>query len=349
MRYARLTLESSRAWRALALGIGLGFGLLAVPNAAVAQSDGAYKVDPALVKGPNACGECHKLSLTAWKQTQHAKTFKQLPRRDKSKEIIKNLGLKRIKSASDCLSCHFTSADVGGKIKPIAGIACESCHGGGKNWIVGHGDYGGKDVTRETETADHRQERNAKSEAAGMIRPARLYAVVANCYGCHTVPNERLVNVGGHPAGSKFELVSWSQGEVRHNVWYTKENDEASAERKRMMFIVGKALDLEYALRGVAKATEKATYAVRMAKRAAAAKKVMKKIASVVSAPELDEIVAIAATAKLKLNNEAKLTAAAEAIATAAKAFDDNYDGSTFGAVDALIPAPDKYKGQPPS
>ncbi len=349
MNYARLTLGSCRAWRALALGIGLSFGLFAVPNAAVAQSDGAYRIDPALVKGPNACGECHKSSMTAWKKTHHAKTFKELPRRKKSKKIAARLGIRRIKSESDCLSCHFTSADIDGKIKPIAGIACESCHGGAKNWITEHGDYGGKDVTRETETADHRQQRNAKSEAAGMIRPARLYAVAANCYGCHTVPNERLVNVGGHPAGSKFELVSWSQGEIRHNVWYTKENEEASAERKRMMFIVGKALDLEYALRGVAKATEKAKYAVRMAKRAAAAKKVMKKIVSVVSAPELDEIVAIAAKAKLKLNNEAKLTAAAEGIATAAKAFADKYDGSTFGAVDALIPAPDKYKGQPPS
>ena len=32
------------------------------------------------------------------------------------------------------------------------------------------------------------------------------------------VPEERLVNVGGHTAGSAFELVSWSQGEVRHNL-----------------------------------------------------------------------------------------------------------------------------------
>lgn len=91
MHYARSTLVSCRAWRVLALGISLSFGLLAAPNAAVAQGDGAYKVDPALVKGPNACGECHKLSLTAWKQTHHAKTFKELPRCKKSKEITKNL------------------------------------------------------------------------------------------------------------------------------------------------------------------------------------------------------------------------------------------------------------------
>ncbi len=351
MNCARLTLESRRAWRALAIGLSLALaiGLLAAPHAAVAQTDGAHKVDPALVKGPNACGECHKSSITVWKNTQHAKTFKELTRRKKAKEITANLGIKRIKSESDCLSCHFTSAEVAGKVKPIAGIACESCHGGGKNWIDEHGNYGGKDVTRETEAADHRQQRYAKSEAAGMIRPVRLYDVAANCYGCHTVPNERLVNLGGHSAGSKFNLVSWSQGEVRHNVWYTKENDEASAERKRMMFIVGTALDLEYALRGVAKATEKKTYAKRMAKRASAARKVITKVASMVSAPELDKIVEIAATAKLKLNNEAKLSAAAEGIATAARAFADGYDGSTFGAVDAMIPAPDKYKGRPPS
>ena len=40
-----------------------------------------------------------------------------------------------------------------------------------------------------------------------------------------------------------------------------------------MMYVVGQALDLEFALRGVAKATEKADYAVAMAKRAKIAEK----------------------------------------------------------------------------
>ena len=303
--------------------------------------------DPAAVVGPDACGECHKSSVAAWKLTHHSTTFKALPRSKKAKEIASKLGLKRIKAESDCLTCHFTSAMNGAKTKPIAGITCESCHAAGKNWIKLHSDYGGKGMTMETEAPAHKTARYASSEAAGMIRPSRLYEVAANCYSCHTVPNEKLVNDGGHTAGSKFELVAWTQGEVRHNVWYSKENNEASTDRKRMMYVVGKALDLEYALRGVAKATANATYAKSMARRAKAAKKVMQAISVAIKAPEVDKILVAASEAKLKLNNEVALTAAADKVATAAKLLAANYDGSQFGGIDGMLPAANKYKGKP--
>ncbi len=340
--------------RALPLGFlwgpalaGLAFvaamSLAAVGNVATAQE---IRLDPAKVAGPDACGECHKTSVAVWKKTKHARTFKELPRMKEAKAIAKKLGIRRMKAESACLSCHFTSAEVKGKVKPIAGITCESCHGAGKNWIKEHSDYGGKGVTRESEDPGHKKARFAKSEDAGMIRPLRLYKVAANCYGCHTVPNEKLVNEGGHAAGSKFDLVAWSQGEVRHNVWYSKANDEASAARKRMMYIVGKALDLEFALRGLAKATKKAAYAVSMAKRANGARKAMKKIAGVAGTPEIKAIVA-AAGVKLKLNNSANLTAAAGKIAAAAEKFAAAHDGSKFAGVDAMIPGAGKYKGKP--
>ena len=77
-----------------------------------------------------------------------------------------------------------------------------------------HGDYGGKNVTRERETPEHKAERLATIKESGMIRPGDLYRLAANCYQCHIVPNERLVNVGTHQSGSDdFELVSWSLGE----------------------------------------------------------------------------------------------------------------------------------------
>ncbi len=316
--------------------------LAAVGNVAMAQE---MHLDPAKVTGPDACGECHKSSVAVWKKTMHARTFKELPRSKEAKKIAKKMGIRRMKAKSVCLSCHFTSARVKGKIKPIAGITCESCHGAGKSWIKEHSDYGGKGVTRESETPDHKKARFSKSEAAGMIRPLRLYKVAANCYGCQTVPNEKLVNEGGHAAGSNFDLVAWSQGEVRHNVWYSKANDEASAARKRMMYIVGKALDLEFALRGLAKATKKASYAVSMAKRANAARKAMKKIAGVVGTSEINAIAA--ADVQLKLNNAANLTAAADKIAAAAEKFAGAHDGSKFAGVDAMIPGADKYKGKP--
>ena len=160
------------------------------------------------------------------------------------------------------------------------------------------------------------------------------------------MPNEKLVNEGGHAAGSKFELVAWTQGEVRHNVWYSKENNEASANRKRMMYVVGKALDLEFALRGVAKATKNKTYAKSMARRAKSAKAAITAIAAAIKAPEIDAIVAAAGEAKLKLNNEAPLTAAADKISSAAQQLAANYDGSQFGGIDAMLPGADKYKGK---
>ncbi len=311
MDNGKLTVGLGGGLGCLAVVVGLSLGLFSVPGGAVAASNVTYKIDPEQVQGPDACGECHKASVALWSKTRHSKTYKELPRRKAAKTITKKMGLKRIKSGSDCLTCHFTSKVVRGKPKAIAGITCESCHGGGKAWIRKHADYGGKGATAENESPDHRTKRYAQAEKNGMIRPLRLYDVAENCYGCHTVPNEKLVNVGGHPAGSKFELVSWLQGEVRHNVWYSKENQEASAKRRRMMYIVGKALDLEYAYRGVAKATKKAIYAKRMARRAANAKKAMKKIGKVVSTPEIKEILAAAAKARLKLNNEEQLTAAA--------------------------------------
>ena len=304
------------------------------------------RLDPTKVEGPDACGECHKASVNAWKPTHHSKSFKTLPRTKEAKKISKKMGLRRIKAGSDCLTCHFTSAMVKNKPKPVAGISCESCHGAGKDWIKEHSNLGGKGVTRETEAPAHRKARYEKSVAAGMIRPSDLYKLANNCFECHTVPNEKLVNVGGHTAGSKFDLVSWSQGELRHNVWYTKSNGEASASRKRMLYIIGKALDLEHALRGVANATKKATYAVSMARRAAAARKTLSKIAGKLQIAEITDMVAAGKAAALKLNNAAQLTAAADKVGAAARKFANSHDGSKLAVIDVLVPGPGTYEGK---
>ncbi len=179
-----------------------------------------------------------------------------------------------------------------------------------------------------------------------MIRPSNLYDLAANCYSCHTVPNEKLVNVGGHPAGSKFELVRWSQGEVRHNVWYSDDNTEASLERRRELYIIGKMLDFEYALRGVAKATEGAEYAKAMAKRAQRGLAFLKKIDETVDDTQLSAIIAAGATAKLKLNNEDQLLSVADKVAGLAKEFASNGQGANLAGVDGLLPTDDKYKGE---
>jgi hypothetical protein len=303
------------------------------------------RLNPGHVEGPVACGECHKKSVESWKKTHHATSFKSLPRSEEAGSIAKKMGLKRIKADGECRTCHFTSKTVEEKVDQIAAVSCESCHGAGKNWINIHSDFGGKDMKAENEDPAHKKERYKKSEEAGMIRPSNLYALAENCYQCHTVPNERLVNQGGHTAGSAFELVRWSQGEVRHNVWYSDENSEASLERKRLMFVIGKALDLEYSLRGVAKATSPEKYAKEMAGRANKARKQVAAIAKRVQLPETDRMVEISRAVKLKLNNEAALVEAADAISAQAKSFAQNYDGSEFSTVDDVLPSADRYKG----
>ncbi|MCH9765277.1 MAG: cytochrome c family protein, partial [Alphaproteobacteria bacterium] len=204
--------------------------------------------DPAKVVGPNACAECHKQEVAAWKQSQHFKTFREMPRNSKAKKIAKKMGVRRVKSESLCLNCHFTVQQKTKK-KPISGISCESCHSAAKDWVKLHSGYSGK--TAKTESKSEAQARWKRAESEGMIRPRSLYRLAKNCYGCHVVPQEALVNTGGHKAGSAFELVSWSQGEVLHNTWHSKgkQNVPANAARKRMLYLVGLGVELEIGLR----------------------------------------------------------------------------------------------------
>ena len=301
---------------------------------------------PDKVAGPNECAECHKKETAAWQKTHHFTTFKDLPKSKDAKEIASKMGAKRLKAASLCTSCHFTMQEKDGKTKAIAGISCESCHSAGKDWFKVHSKFSGKKEGQESEAEI--AARWKKAEEGGMIRPNALYSLAKNCFSCHLVPNEKLVNVGGHAAGSKFELVAWSQGEIRHNSWYNKGkgNPEAKIERKRMMFVVGRIVELETAMIGVSKATVKKDYALKMAKRASNARKVVASLAKKLpEAPELAEIVKASQTAKLKLNNEAALVEAAGKVSVLGLKFATSYDGSKFGAIDKYIPGPDKFKG----
>jgi len=321
----------------LALSLTAGTGSVSAQN---------LKLDPEKVRGPDACAECHERTLKVWKKSKHAKSFKTFPRSKDAKKIAKAMGIRRLKSKSVCLECHFTSARVKKKVKPIAGITCESCHGAGEDYIKVHGDFGGKGVTMENEPAAHRKKRYEDSEAAGMIRPVHIYDVANNCFSCHMVPNEKLVNVGGHSVGDKFELVTWSQGEVRHTVWYSKENEEASANRKRQLYVVGKMLALEHALRGMSSATAEGKYATAMKALATEALQTLEKIAGGVKSANLGSIIAVAKSADLKPGNAAALTAAADKIKDAGRKFAANQDGSGLASVDSMIGGSDKYLGK---
>lgn len=309
-------------------------------------ADGAVASDPAKIVGPNACAECHKQEAEAWKGTHHFKTFREMPRNTKANDIAKRMGVRRIKSESLCLNCHFTVQQKDNKPEPVSGISCESCHGSGQDWIKLHSGFSGK--TEKTETKAEEEARWKMADSKGMIRPHSLYQLAKNCYGCHVVPQEDLVNKGGHKAGSAFDLVSWSQGEVRHNTWYSKGKDNvpASAARKRMLYLVGLGVELETGLRAVAKATVRGAYAFEMAKRVDRARKQLAAAAKAApNVPEIAKMVEFAHSAGLKLNNEPFLTAAADGVSKLLASISETYDGSTLTGLDGLIPEPDKFVG----
>jgi hypothetical protein len=308
---------------------------------------GADATDAAKTVGPNACAECHKQEAAAWKGTHHFKTFREMPRNTQADEIAEKMGVRRIKSESLCLNCHFTVQQKNNKEEPVAGISCESCHGAGKDWIKVHSGFSGK--KEQTETKAEEEARWKLADSKGMIRSGSLYQLAKNCYSCHVVPEEDLVNKGGHRAGSAFELVSWSQGEVLHNTWYSKGKDNvpANAARKRMLYLVGLGVELETALRAVGKATARQPYAFEMAMRADRARKQLAAAAKAApNVPEIAKMVEFAYSAGLKLNNERFLTAAADGVAKLLVSITETYDGSTMAGLDSLIPGPDKFKGK---
>ena len=329
--------------------------VLTVPVAALAfaanvsPASAQVERDPAQIVGPGECTECHEDTGKIWQHTTHHATFREMPRKKKAIKMAREMGERRIKKASICTDCHFTMQEQDdGDVEAIAGISCESCHGAGKDYLEIHSNFSGKE--EENETDEEERIRWEKSEEAGMIRPKMMYTWAKNCLSCHVVPKEDLVNQGDHPAGSDFELVAWSQGEVRHNVWYNEgeANPRASKDKRRKMFIVGMAVELETGLRAVGEATAKADYAVSMAKRVARGRKRFAKATELIGdVPEMKKISEIAQSAKLKLDNKAALTKKAERIGELTKRIAENYDGSTFGAIDPALPGKDGLKGTP--
>jgi len=308
---------------------------------------GLVRCDPAKVLGPDSCVKCHEQETLQWKLTPHYATFETLHRKPEAKLIAERLGLRSVKRNDECTKCHFTAQQVDGRERVVAGVSCESCHGAAQDWITLHSDYGGPTVTKTLESPAHRQQRVDACIAAGMNNPANLYLVARQCLACHTSPSERLVNVGGHTAGSTdFELVAWSQGMVRHNFLRTggASNAVSSRKRLRVMFVIGVMADLESSLRATATASEKADFGVAAAQRAARQKRRLYQISQLVENPHVASALHAALSARLKLNNREALIAAADEIGKAAYEFAATADGAALAAIDRLLPQPDQYK-----
>jgi hypothetical protein len=313
-------------------------------------SAGPAVPEAAKVVGPDQCAKCHQAELQQWQQTPHFATFDSLHRKPRAKEIADKLGEKSIKRSPVCTQCHYTLQNQEGRDRVVAGVSCESCHGGALSWLTSHSDFGGAGITRATESPAHREKRVNESVAQGMNNPHNIYLIARQCYDCHTVPNERLVNVGGHQAGSQgFELVSWSQGMVRHNFVRTggTANATLKPEELRVMYVVGVMTDLEYSLRAAATATEKSTFGMTSAQRAARMKKRLVEIQKAVNDPLIEPALNAVATVELRLGNNDAIIAAADAVSSAAKEFAEKADSQRLASIDSLLPPPSAYKNQP--
>ena len=301
-------------------------------------------LEPAKVTGAESCGECHASTFEVWRKTTHATGFKTLHRRESAEAISERLGVRLIKRGSICIDCHYTPTERDAEVRALSGVSCESCHGAGRDWIEVHNDYGGRGIDHRSETAEHRAQRLAASEAAGMRRGSDLYAVASSCFGCHTVPREELVNVGKHSLGSAdFELAEWISGEIRHNFLESfldgdgTVNAERPPEHRRRVYVLGRALALEHSLRGVAEATEQGVYLRAMLGRLRSALSEIRTIARLGEFPEIEELLTTAREVRAGLGKREALLAAADRVAELIQAFLARHDGTQLAMLDPLV------------
>lgn len=305
--------------------------------------------DHALIKGPDECTECHKDTGEIWKKTPHYNTLMDRSRSDEGAAIAKKMGIRRIRKDSLCLDCHSTAIIKREKTTPLhPGVSCESCHGASEPWLERHGKFSGKKEGEET--PEEIAARWSESEAGGMLRPKAIVDIARNCVSCHVVTGEELVEVGGHSAGSEFELVSWSQGIIRHNVWYTNgaENKVASPERQRVLFVVGTLCELEVIIECVANSTAGSTYRTKQSQRAESLVKRLEEIVALTPKKPLVEALEALRGLDFSAPDPDKFTAASNAIKTATEGFAENHDGSGLEGIDPLLPTPDLFRGGEP-
>ena len=234
-----------------------------------------YMLNPEpFVKGEKLCEECHEEEFKVWSKTKHFKSFRSVHREPKDaskpspKKILKAVGgQKRMKRNKTCYLCHYTlqKKDAGAKHQVKSGTSCESCHGASSDYMDIHGDYGGKDVKREAESADHKAKRIADSKAAGLIWPSMKYEIAENCMTCHGLANPDLkaddlakMLGAGHPINPEFELVKYSQGSVRHRHYPPdmKNNAEMTPKEQAEFFVIGQAAALVSATSVMSKSSE---------------------------------------------------------------------------------------------
>ena len=228
----------------------------------------AGPVQAATNVGPKKCQECHRAEYGVWEGTEHFKSLRGAHKAEGAKEIAAaSGGNKSMRRNDTCATCHYTK--VGKKAE--AGPSCESCHGSASEWLQVHNDLGGAKPGEET--ADHKAKRLAAAQKVGMIHSSMLYDIAENCNGCHTMQNIPPELAGtlidaGHKINGDYELVRYSQGQVRHRFYPPDVTNNKAMSKAEMstMFLTGHAVGLVFGSTGLSKSSN-AKYKAAMQKR----------------------------------------------------------------------------------
>ena len=132
--------------------------------------------------------------------------------------------------SSSCVKCHATVY----KGEARAGVSCESCHGGGSNYL---------DIHKEKDAY-------SKAVAAGMLdileKPQKW---APECIKCHVVDDQRLIDAK-HPSGDDFNLAVKFQPVAKHwegkygkNTGYAPASIAAAGAQMRAALIGKRASD----------------------------------------------------------------------------------------------------------
>ncbi|MDF1662712.1 MAG: multiheme c-type cytochrome [Planctomycetota bacterium] len=321
--------SNSKLWLAV---IALPILLIIGPRTSISQDLNPEKATKEFaVVGPEKCAECHEFELKTLQRSAHQRSFK-LHGKDAATKIAKRLGGEaRVDKRKDCAACHYTKkARKDAAPELLAGVSCESCHGPAKLWWNLHWKGEGQSLAKNM----------AKSEKRGMIRPSKVIALIDRCLDCHLVADEALISKGGHPLTEGFELISWLQGEVRHNFLNSEDygaNMPISKSRRRQFFVLGRLRQLERQLRVFASLKDrKGALAKSLGRDILRAYKDLKKARG--SVKRLEKIRELLAGIRLNESTPAKIKEASDGIAKIIEGLAKDRKALDVEDLDALLP-----------
>lgn len=299
--------------------------------------------NPEKVVPANECIRCHQEEGDVWKGTKHFATYGDLHKGKRAKEIATEFGLpiSKIRNPdSVCAGCHYTVGSVNGSHRVVQGISCQSCHGEGADWLEVHNNYGSDTATKSSESAAHKAQRIKAIEAAGMVRPANYLGFAQNCYQCHLVANEDLINKTTHRGASDFSFLERTQGNILHS-------EPANIDKQNKLIISGAIVEVAGALFALGNAKDvSGRYAQEMTQTASGAIKSLESAADATNDAQLLKIHSKLKGIQLKAGDAALVSLSKEIMQTASGAL--GTQGSLHKAtVASPITKPKKEKSSP--